>query len=181
MKKIFLKQIECRYCHCIFYMCQSCWRGHCYCSDACRRENKRKQHNKSQQCYRQTKKGKATHKKSEQRRRIRQSERKKKFIFLWACNFFSLSILKQRIRYNQHFEAFSFILNHKNIKKNIKTEKTMDDRGSTEPCKDVSEHGKVFCTRRCCHFCGKSGPVVREFPHREYGGKYSEPVFANSP
>ena len=179
MKKIFLKRIECRYCHCIFYICQSCWRGHCYCSEACRRENRRLQHNKSQQRYQQTKKGKTCHRKLERERRIRQSDKKKKLLFL----FFFLknpSILKRRVRYNKFLEAFRSISNHSIINKIIKNKKTVDDRGSTEPCKDVSEQKKAFCTRRCCHFCGKSGQVVLEFPHREYGGRYSEPVFVNS-
>ena len=180
MKKIFLKRIECRYCHRIFYICQSCWRGHCYCSEACRRENRRQHHNKSQQRYQQTKKGKTCHRRLERERRIRQSNKKKRRSF-FGSTFLNPSILKHRVRYNKFLEAFRSIPNHKIIKKIIKNQKTVDDRGSTEPCENVIEYEKVFCARRCCHFCGKSGQVVLEFPHRGYGGKYSEPVFANSP
>ena len=68
----------------------------------------------------------------------------------------------------------------KKRRKKQKSEKTMDDRGSTVVSGDDIESKQVLHTSQCCHFCGKSGTVVSEFPHREYGGKYSVPVFADT-
>lgn len=61
-----------------------------------------------------------------------------------------------------------------------KGEKSMDDRGTTVSLDDDMSSEKEFYTLPCCHFCGKSGVVVLQFPHREYGGRYSDPVFAGA-
>jgi len=55
----------------------------------------------------------------------------------------------------------------------------MDDRATTIPDNNDMHPETAFCTIQCCHFCGKSGPVIMKFPHREYGGKYCAPVFAS--
>ncbi len=75
MKKTFLKEIVCRWCDKIFYVCQSCWHGQAYCSDTCRNPAQKKIRTKAQRRYRQTEKGKNTHARSERRRRLGQSKK----------------------------------------------------------------------------------------------------------
>ena len=76
MKNIFLKEIVCKRCGNIFYVCQSCWRGQAYCSDACRTAAKSKAHRKTQQKYSSTINGKKVRALAASRRR-RLSHRKK--------------------------------------------------------------------------------------------------------
>ena len=61
--------IYCHWCDTSFLICQSCYRGHVYCSDVCRRAGRRKSLNEAQRLYRKTKKGKKSHCESENRRR----------------------------------------------------------------------------------------------------------------
>ena len=69
MKKLLLKEIICKRCGNIFYVCQSCWRGQAYCSDACRTANKSKAHRKAQQKYSRTENGKKVRALAASRRR----------------------------------------------------------------------------------------------------------------
>jgi hypothetical protein len=70
--------IVCRWCGLQFCVCRRCWRGQAYCCYACRREGKRKSHRNAQRKYRQTEKGKKTHRESENRRRQGQHQQKRK-------------------------------------------------------------------------------------------------------
>ena len=70
-----LKQIRCKCCARIFYVCQHCWRGQVYCSAVCRREFQRRAHCRAQQKYRRTAKGKKRHQQAERRRRMRQGKK----------------------------------------------------------------------------------------------------------
>ncbi len=65
-----LLEIRCRWCGAIFCVCQSCWRGQRYCSDACRSASKRKGHQEAQSRYRRTEKGKKKHREAENLRRL---------------------------------------------------------------------------------------------------------------
>jgi len=69
LMKIFLIRICCRWCHCCFLLCRSCYRGHVYCSQACRKAGRRHSLNQAQRRYRKTQKGKKSHLESENRRR----------------------------------------------------------------------------------------------------------------
>jgi len=64
-----LISIDCRWCTTPFLICRSCYRGHVYCSDACREAGRRESLNKAQRRYRKTRKGKKSHSDSENRRR----------------------------------------------------------------------------------------------------------------
>lgn len=68
---LLLLQIRCGWCHLIFNVCRTCWRGQRYCGDPCRLAAKRKQRRKAQRIYRQTSKGKKAHCYAENRRRHR--------------------------------------------------------------------------------------------------------------
>ncbi len=68
--------IDCRWCHFSFFLCRACWRGHAYCSDACRTAGKLKNRREAQRRYRQTEKGKKNHREAENRRRYRQTIKK---------------------------------------------------------------------------------------------------------
>lgn len=72
---LLLKAIYCRNCEKLFYLCQSCWRGHAYCSDECRYAARKKAHNKAQRTYRQTEKGKENHRLDEKRRRAKKNSK----------------------------------------------------------------------------------------------------------
>ena len=75
---LLLRQIHCAWCHFVFYVCRSCWRGQCYCCDLCRLAAKRKSHREAQQRYRQTLKGKKAHREAENRRRHALSQKNQK-------------------------------------------------------------------------------------------------------
>ena len=70
----FIKAIPCVRCSHIFYMCRSCWRGHVYCCEECRRAARLEAHCQVQRIYRQTDKGRKAHKEAERRRRIRYAQ-----------------------------------------------------------------------------------------------------------
>jgi len=61
--------VICRCCKKPFCVCQRCWRGQAYCSDACRRAGYLQSHRKAQHRYRQTENGKKVHRLAENRRR----------------------------------------------------------------------------------------------------------------
>ena len=75
MKTLLLKEIRCKWCGQIFYVCQHCWRGQAYCSDVCRQSSQRQSRRRAQQKYRRTEKGKRRHREAEKRRRIRQNKK----------------------------------------------------------------------------------------------------------
>ena len=72
---IFLKELRCRWCKQVFYICQSCWRGQAYCCDGCRMTAFRIAKQNRQRRYRRTAKGRKTHRRNERRRRLRQSKK----------------------------------------------------------------------------------------------------------
>lgn len=76
MDEVFLLEITCRWCGQSFFICQSCWRGQGYCSDACRVFGYRKNRQKRQRKYRNSPKGRKTHRKNENRRKNRQTKKK---------------------------------------------------------------------------------------------------------
>lgn len=75
MKNLLLKEIRCKWCGQIFYVCQHCWRGQAYCRDLCRQASQRQSRRLAQQKYRRTKKGKRRHREAEKRRRMRQNKK----------------------------------------------------------------------------------------------------------
>ena len=75
MKNLLLKKIHCRWCGQIFYVCQHCWRGQAYCSEACRQAAYKEAHCIAQKKYRQTEKGKKAHRQQEKRRRLKTFEK----------------------------------------------------------------------------------------------------------
>lgn len=75
MEIILLIHIECRRCAQHFYVCRSCWRGQAYCCQQCRKAAQREARRKAQKKYRQTPKGKETHRLQERNRRLRQYEK----------------------------------------------------------------------------------------------------------
>ena len=89
-------RIFCGCCGRIFGVCRDCYRGHKYCSDACRIAGYHQSHREAQSNYRQTGKGKKQHCESEKRRRERKKQELKR---TWgisglkkACMCFSMVI-----------------------------------------------------------------------------------------
>lgn len=70
---MFLISIKCHWCDFPFFLCRSCWRGHAYCCDDCRRSGYLKNRSEAQRRYRQTEKGKKKHREAENRRRYRKT------------------------------------------------------------------------------------------------------------
>jgi len=68
----------CRWCNAGFCVCRSCWRGQAYCCDFCRIAGYLKSRRKAQHLYRQTSKGKKSHRLAENRRRHRKKPRSTK-------------------------------------------------------------------------------------------------------
>ena len=73
MNHVFLKQIQCKHCGRLFYVCWSCWRGQRYCGDGCREAAMREAHREAQRRYRQTDRGRETHRQAERRRRMKKT------------------------------------------------------------------------------------------------------------
>jgi hypothetical protein len=76
---LLLVEVCCHWCGASFCICQRCWRGQAYCSEACRRLGRGRFHREAQRRYRQTPKGKKAHRQGENRRRhgwSQQNERK---------------------------------------------------------------------------------------------------------
>ena len=75
MAIVLLKEIRCKGCGIIFYVCHNCWRGQVYCCKFCRDTAQREAHRKAQNKYRQTEKGKIAHRRQEKERRLRNSQK----------------------------------------------------------------------------------------------------------
>lgn len=54
-------QIICKECRELFFICRPCYRGHCYCGDACRHKARRRQLQEANQRYQQSKEGRLDH------------------------------------------------------------------------------------------------------------------------
>jgi len=80
MDIVFLKKIRCKRCGAIFYVCRSCFRGQVYCGDRCRKASQDEAHRESERRYRQTDKGRETHRQGEKRRRMRKNKKNKKTV-----------------------------------------------------------------------------------------------------
>lgn len=126
VETISLCEIECKHCHFHFYICQSCFHGQHYCSTACRTISQKQAHCKAQQKYRQTDKGRESHRQGETRRRALQNQN---------------------------------------------NSKTVDDRGTTTPCRPIKLYETFVKKTPRCHFCGAPGVVVSYFPLRGYGSR----------
>ena len=52
-RKVVLRQLTCRWpdCGLVFYICNSCYRGHRYCGDICRKKARREQRRRANQRY----------------------------------------------------------------------------------------------------------------------------------
>ena len=72
---VLLKEIRCKHCGGIFYVCRRCWRGQVYCGDRCRKICQRESQREAQRRYRRTEKGKKTHRDYEQKRRIKKNKK----------------------------------------------------------------------------------------------------------
>jgi hypothetical protein len=54
-------QITCKECRALFFICRSCYRGHCYCGDTCRDNARRRQLQEANRRYQQSKEGRLDH------------------------------------------------------------------------------------------------------------------------
>ena len=75
MDTVLLKEIQCKHCGSIFYVCRSCWHGQVYCGDRCRGVAQHEAQREAQRRYRQTEKGREAHRQAERRRRIKKNEK----------------------------------------------------------------------------------------------------------
>lgn len=97
MVTVYLKELQCRWCEQIFYICQSCWRGQAYCCDACRVTAFRIAKQNRQRKYRRTAKGRQRHRRNERKRRMRRS---KKTVGDAGSNFNSVVISSRKILFS---------------------------------------------------------------------------------
>jgi hypothetical protein len=54
-------EIQCRFCSKVFWICRSCYRGHQYCSEACRYSGRRESQRLSRRKHQQSPEGRADH------------------------------------------------------------------------------------------------------------------------
>ena len=134
-----VREVLCGGCGRRFYVCQSCWRGQSYCSDACRDAAQGKAHRGAQRRYRRTEKGKKAHRKGEKRRRMGLSRRKS-----------------------------GEIVDDEGSTPQCSTTTMETSAVSSDEGRDGSEENAPIRVGRC-HFCGSMGVIVDEFPRRGYG------------
>ena len=62
-REVVLRQLSCRWpgCGLLFYICNSCFRGHRYCGDICRDKARREQLRRADQRYRRSKEARLDH------------------------------------------------------------------------------------------------------------------------
>ena len=62
-REVVLRQLFCRWpgCGLVFYICNSCYRGHRYCGDRCRKKAKREQRRRANQRHQQSREGRLDH------------------------------------------------------------------------------------------------------------------------
>lgn len=130
MNEVILKKIKCQWCEQSFFMCQSCWRGHVYCSLTCRTFGSRETKRKRQYKYRNRPKGRETRRKAERKRGLQQSK------------------------------------------------KNSGDATSNSTSHVISSPEHQIISTPCCHFCGKKGAIVDQFPRRRYGNR--RPIVSNN-
>ena len=78
MNEVLLKEVQCKYCGRVFYICRRCWRGQAYCGKICRKLCQMEMHREAQRKYRRTAKGKKTHRKYEKERREKKMKKNSK-------------------------------------------------------------------------------------------------------
>ena len=135
-----LVEVCCRWCEVSFCICQPCWRGQAYCSEACRRLGRRRVHREAQRRYRQTQRGKKAHRQGENRRRHGWSKKNEKKMDDPSSRGLPLRVIG--------------LLEESSLRPVYAHFVTVRD----EP---------VFDSSRRCHFCGCKGQVVDRFPRRE--------------
>jgi len=72
---LLLLQIRCKHCGDLFYCCRRCYRGQAYCSSICRVLSREKKHREAQRKYRQSPKGRRTHREWEKQRRFKRNKK----------------------------------------------------------------------------------------------------------
>ena len=62
-REVVLRQLSCRWpgCGLVFYICNSCYRGHRYCGDRCRKKARREQRRRANQRHQQSREGRLDH------------------------------------------------------------------------------------------------------------------------
>ena len=62
-REVVLRQLSCRWpgCGLVFYICSSCYRGHRYCGDRCRKKARREQRRRANQRHQQSREGRLDH------------------------------------------------------------------------------------------------------------------------
>ena len=62
-REVVLRQLSCRWpgCGLVFYICNSCYRGHRYCGDRCRQKARREQRRRANQRHQQSREGRLDH------------------------------------------------------------------------------------------------------------------------
>ena len=75
---LLLRQLRCKWRHILFYICRRCFKGQAYCCDECRIAGRRRDHREAERRYRQTLKGKKSHRLAENGRRHRSSKKNQK-------------------------------------------------------------------------------------------------------
>ena len=62
-REVVLRRLSCRWpgCGLVFYICSSCYRGHRYCGDRCRKKARREQRRRANQRHQQSREGRLDH------------------------------------------------------------------------------------------------------------------------
>ena len=74
ISQVVFLQILCKECRALFWMCRSCYRGHCYCSDACRGKARRRQMREANRRHQQSDEGRLDHLDRQRALRARQAQ-----------------------------------------------------------------------------------------------------------
>jgi hypothetical protein len=149
--------VLCRTCDTSFGICRSCWRGQAYCTPECRKLRQEQKHREAQHRYRQTEKGKATHRKWERKnRRIHDP------------------VDKSPMKAGSNPSGKRAESNGTTSKNNSQPKKTMAETSSRRRGDGLKVVGSivrppVICEAKAsekwatCRFCGQKGVVVGRF------------------
>ena len=139
---VVVREILCGGCGRRFYVCQSCWRGQSYCSDACRDAAQGEAHREAQRRYRRTEKGRTAHCKGEKRRRMGLSGK----------------------------ESGEIVDDEGSTPQCSCTTMEASAASSDEGRRGCEGNAPMGMAR--CHFCGSVGVIVDVFPRRGYGKQH---------
>lgn len=175
--------IRCRHCGEYFFICRRCYRGHIYCSVACRKKGYRKRHREAQKRYRDKDEKKKLRSEAEQKRRyqkwseaFQQSKNQRN-----KANEGGIAKILSSSHRIARYQRESFFTSGAQVSHGGKklflisadpgwgNGKRGETKGEEEDNRAKNEGIAPVGTVNKCAFCGCEGVIVDKFSRRGYG------------